>query len=98
MDKLEEMAAWAKSLKPGDKVIFQSGWCYNDLSVLEVEKVTPAGWVKTTNNMTFSKNSYGSMYARGRDIGRIVSVTDELLQKAQKQDAERKENENLSRL
>lgn len=71
-------------------MVITAGYGYNCyLSVLDVAKVTPAGWVKTTNGKTFSQNSYGNFSIRGDGIGRIVAVTDELLQKAQQQDAER---------
>ena len=93
MDKREEMLAWAKSLKPGDKVVYiSSGFPENNLSILEVAKVTPAGWIKTTNEMTFAQNSWdSSIKKRGTGWGEIVPVTDELLKKIQQQDAERAE-------
>lgn len=91
----EEMLAWAKSLKPGDKVIYRECWDSGNLSVLEVAKVTPAGWVKTTDGLTFAQNSWSSgIEKRSRyDGGEIVPVTDELLQKFQQQEAERAEKE-----
>lgn len=89
----EETLAWAKSLKPGDTVIWNTGWPPGEISILVVEKVTPTGRVKTTNGMTFAQTSWtDSMSAVGtRAYGYIISVTDDLLLEEQKQDADRKE-------
>lgn len=71
------MLAWAKSLKPGDKVVYLRR---GNLYFLQVEKITPAGWVKTTNRMTFAQAGWGNnLYERG-GYGEIVPVTDGLAQ------------------
>lgn len=95
----EETLSWAKSLKPGDKVI-HCGWNCKVLSVLEVKKVTPAGWIKTTCGKTFCQSDYyrDRFTGRGETSGSIIPVTDELLQEAQRQDAERAEKERKRRV
>lgn len=96
----EETLSWAKSLKPGDAVIYKSGWSgWCGLSVLEVEKVTPAGWVKTTSGEIFSQKSWADeMRGRGSTSGYIVPITDEFLQEAQRQAAERAEEDRKDRI
>lgn len=84
----EETLVWAKSLKPGDEVIYTK---FESLFVLKVEKVTPAGWVKTKNGLTFAQDKHlDRLFARGANFGSIEPITEELYQKAKDQDEERK--------
>lgn len=71
----EEWAAWAKSLKPGDSVIVKT-WCRVLLDT--VRRVTPAGWVVTENNGTFSQSQYRSEYSQRGGYYGIMPVTEEL--------------------
>lgn len=93
--KREEMLAWAKSLKPGDNVILDKSFlsANDNIFVLEVDRVTPAGWVKTTDGETFSLTGWsGYLEARGRrSKWRIKPATSSLLEEASRQEAEREE-------
>lgn len=84
----EEMLAWAKSLNPGDKVIYV---ICGKISVETVVKVTPAGWVKITTGSVYSQNSWSYYFMQRGGIGHIEPVTDELLQKAKEQAEKRAE-------
>lgn len=68
------------------------------LSILTVEKVTPAGWVKTTDGRTFSQTLWiDSLSVRG-GYGVIIPATEELMKKAAQQDAEREEENGKKRV
>lgn len=90
MSKRGEMLEWAKSLKPGDKVIHDE---YGRYSILEVERVTPSGIVKTIGGKSFAQNSFSDrLLGRGQFVsGYILPFTDELLQAAKEQEAKREE-------
>lgn len=84
----EETLAWAKSLKPGDVVIWSRYGGY--YRALTVQKVTPTGIVKTEDDMSFAQTSWCSdISGRGRTFGKIIPATDELLAEAKKQEADR---------
>lgn len=75
----EEWAAWAKSLKPGDSVIVNKwGSVYLDT----VKRITPAGWVVTENNGTYSQSTYSEFYKQRGGYHSIEPATEELEKKA----------------
>lgn len=71
----EEWAAWAKSLNPGDSVIVKT---WSNVLLDTVRKVTPAGWVVTENNGTFSQSKYNEKYSQRGGYYDILPVTEEL--------------------
>lgn len=89
----EEILAWAKSLKPGDVVIWSDCGQYRKLTV---QKVTTTGIVKTNGYMSFAQTSWrDDLSGRGKTSGKIIPATDELLAEVEKQ---QKERENLNRI
>lgn len=89
----EETLEWAKSLKPGDKVIYER---IGVVRALEVKSVTPSAMVEMTNNLWFSLAPYtDAFFPCGINVrgGCIVPATGELLYEAQRQDMERKKEE-----
>lgn len=81
----EEWAAWAKSLKPGDSVIVNKwGSVYLDT----VKRITPAGWVVTENNGTYSQSTCYEFYRQRGGYHIIKPVTEELEKKALEEMAE----------
>lgn len=91
----EEWAAWAKSLKPGDSVIVKT---WSGVLLDTVWKVTPAGWVVTENNGTFSQSQYNEKYSQRGGYYNIVPVTEELRTQAldEMAEAERCRKTNLA--
>ena len=71
----EEWAARAKSLNPGDSVIVKT---WSNVLLDTVRKVTPAGWVVTENNGTFSQSKYNEKYSQRGGYYDILPVTEEL--------------------
>lgn len=70
----EETLAWAKSLKPGDVVIWSN---YRQYRALNVQKVTPTGIVKTNGDMSFAQTSWSDRFlGRGRTGGEIIPATE----------------------
>lgn len=74
--------AWFKSLKKGDLVCYSNGWrVLKPYTITSVERVTPAGWVKTVNGLTFvdgeERGKRGTWDSR-RDL---IPVTDEIRKK-----------------
>lgn len=97
-NKREEMLAWVKSLKPGDKVVCEVGYV-GEATILEVERVTPAGWVKTTNGQMYAQTKWSDeLWGRGRTRGKIRPATEKYLREVQQKDAERAEGERRNKI
>lgn len=89
----EETLAWAKSLKPGDVVIWSD---FGQYRTLTVQKVTTTGIVKTNGDMSFAQTSRrDDLSGCGKTSGIIIPATAELLTEVEK---EQKERENLNRI
>lgn len=82
----EEWAAWAKSLKPGDKVIVRH---WENVYIDKVAKVTPAGWVITENFGTYSQTKCFDGYQERGGLKNIEPFTDALEKEANRQEAQR---------
>lgn len=91
----EEWAAWAKSLNPGDSVIVKT---WSNVLLDTVRKVTPAGWVVTENNGTFSQSKYNEKYSQRGGYYDILPVTEELRAQAvyENEKAENRRKANLA--
>jgi hypothetical protein len=79
-----EWKSWAESLKPGDKVIV-TGLKYT--RVAAVEKITPAGWVRTDKGVFNQRDCDGEYHERG-GYRLIEPCTEELLKEAEEQERE----------
>ena len=96
--KKEEADAWVASLIPGDKVLY-IGFAGKYEDILEVQKVTPSGIVRT-NKGSFKRPEWSaSAIGYGRDTGYIVPATDDGIQQATEyinaKIAERMKNETI---
>lgn len=54
-DTRDEYIKWFKGLKAGDDVCYAAGWRSVGVpyTIVKIERVTPKGWVKTENSLTF---------------------------------------------
>ena len=54
-DSRNEYIQWFKGLKEGDKVCYANGWRSVGVpyTIVNVERLTKTGWVKTSDNLTF---------------------------------------------
>lgn len=82
----EEWMEWAKSLKPGDKVIV-SYW--SRLYVECVKRVTPKMWIVTDKGKTFYQGQWSTRFVQRGGYSEILQWSDELQKKAEEQEAER---------
>ena len=87
----EQAMEWAKTLKPGDKVIVNMG-SYNDfknITVAQVKKVTPTLIIRTDKG-DFSLGKYATVYRfRGNMFYTLMPTTEGLLREAESQDERR---------
>lgn len=90
----EEWAAWANSLKPGDKVIVEA---WGTIVVDAVRRVTPSGWVVTENYGTYSQSKYADKYSQRGGYYGIVPITEELEKRALEEMAEREKKRKIER-
>lgn len=74
--------AWFKSLKKGDLVCYSNGWrASKPYTITSVEKVTPAGWVKTNNGLTFVNGEERGKTDVWKSTRYLIPVTDEIRKK-----------------
>lgn len=86
----EEWIEWAKSLKPGDKVI-TCRW--GRLSVECVKRVTPKMWIVTDKDKTFYQGQWDTRFVQRGGYGDLLPWSEELQKKAEEQEAERQREE-----
>jgi hypothetical protein len=51
----DDYIKWFKSLKVGEEVCYAAGWRSAGIpyTIVKIERITPKGWVKTENSLTF---------------------------------------------
>ena len=86
----DEWKSWANGLNPGDKVIV-TGWGRN--RVATVEKITPAGWVRTDKGF-FIQRDFDGMYHERGGYQCIGPSTEESLKEAEEQEREERARKN----
>lgn len=90
----EQWAEWAKSLKPGDKIIIKNG---RSVFLDTVKKLTPAGWIVTQKHGTYSQSQWRNWYSERGGYKEILPWTEDLEAEAKKQEEEYLREQKISR-
>lgn len=91
----DQWAVWANSLKPGDKVIIQSG---SSVFLDVVKKLTPTGWIVTQKHGTYSQSRWCDRYSERGGYKDVLPWTEDLEAKAKKQEEEYLREQEISRI
>lgn len=82
-DTRDDYIKWFKGLKAGDNVCYAAGWRSVGVpyTIVKIERVTPKGWVKTENSLTFvdgdERGATRSVW--GNSAKKLQPVTDKVV-------------------
>lgn len=97
---LQSQIEFAKSLKPGEKVILENTWNFSDPDVYldVVKRVSQKGWITLESGSIFMTDKYTSRHKERSGVRRLIPYSEELEQKAIEQEKQREEEKRRKKI